>query len=801
MNQLLHVQQGYGHLSESANNNESSNSIKQGLYQEYLQQCSQPKKEGSNIRTKCLNFCKCNPLSWMFSLFPILSWLPKYNFREDFSYDLISGITVCVMQIPQGMAYAMLASVQPVVGIYMSLFPIIIYSIMGTSRHISMGTFAITCLMTSKTVLELHAKYDTVTHPELNDTSLGTVPYEVVDHQEEQHYKYTPEQIATILSFVTGIIQLLMGTLRLGFLCVILSSDLVSGFTLGSAIHVLTSQIKSLLGLSIQRRTGVFKIPLTYYDIFSNIGNSNVTAVIFSVITLSCLMIYNEVLKPLIAKKISIPIPIELFAIVGGTLVSRYWITSEEYGIQIVNHIPTGFPPPALPPLELVKDVLMDSFIMAIVAFTISISMGKIFAAKHEYDVDSNQELLANGASNVFGSFFSCAPISCSLSRSVIQEQVGGRSQLAGLVSCVIMVFVLLWIAPFFETLPQCVLSSMIVVALRGMLIQLRDVPGAFRESLLNAGVWSVTFLATVFLDIEYGLGIGVIAALLNLIWRSNRPYCALVRVHSDSLDGSILVDASSPSGKQIPGIQIVKYTGSLNFATVEYFGKKLNSLVPPTDRFASQSSFPPNIGQSNKRKGSIMEGVIVSTISEEVDHQLESSSEYDNNEFSNSSEQIFKPGKVSSSLAVEKPDVNWLILDFSSVSSIDPAATKSLISLTKLYLKKDVNLIFVGCAPSIIPILDQGNLIKVAGADHFHPTVPAALSYLRRGLVVRRRSSLRPPLDNSYNTTSSLGISMDTSSQAAAAAEQVVVQDDGDFQVVGDTTAYFRRLSKNTLR
>lgn len=88
-----------------------------------------------------------------------------------------------------------------------------------------------------------------------------------------------------------------MGTLRLGFLCVILSSDLVSGFTLGSAIHVLTSQIKSLLGLSIQRRTGVFKIPLTYYDIFSNIGNSNVTAVIFSVITLSCLMIYNEVLK------------------------------------------------------------------------------------------------------------------------------------------------------------------------------------------------------------------------------------------------------------------------------------------------------------------------------------------------------------------------------------------------------------------------------------------------------------------------------------------------------------------------
>jgi solute carrier family 26 protein len=246
-----------------------------------------------------------------------------------------------------------------------------------------------------------------------------------------------------------------MGTFRLGFLCVLLSSDLVSGFTTGAAIHVLTSQVKNLLGLAIPRRNGIFKIPLTYYDILTHIKDSNLTAVIFSLVTLTSLILYNEVIKPQVSKKISIPIPIELFAIVVGTLVSRYWITSEEYGIPIVSHIPTGFPSPSVPPLELIKDVLIDSFVLAIVAYTISISMAKIFAAKHDYDVDANQELLANGSSNLVGSFFSCAPISCSLSRSVIQEQVGGRTQIASLVNCVIMVFVLLWIGPFFETLPH----------------------------------------------------------------------------------------------------------------------------------------------------------------------------------------------------------------------------------------------------------------------------------------------------------------------------------------------------------
>jgi MFS superfamily sulfate permease-like transporter len=124
----------------------------------------------------------------------------------------------------------------------------------------------------------------------------------------------------------------------------------------------------------------------------------------------------------------------------------------------------------------------------------------------------------------------------------------------------------------------------MIIVALRGMFMQFAEVPFKFRESAINFSVWSVTFLTTVFLDIEYGLGIGILASLLNLIWRSNQPQVTLVSLHSDSDDGSILVDSDSPYAKNIPGIKIVKYAGSLNFATVEYFAKKVQSLVPAVD-------------------------------------------------------------------------------------------------------------------------------------------------------------------------------------------------------------------------
>lgn len=166
-------------------------------------------------------------------------------------------------------------------------------------------------------------------------------------------------------------------------------------------------------------------------------------------------MVNNEHIKPALAKKCFIPIPIELMAIVGGTLVSMALQLVPNYGVQAIGHIPTGFPTPEMPRFELFNELLLDAFTIAIVSYTVSVSMALLFAQRLNYEVDFNQELLAMGSGNVIGSFFSCMPVAVSMSRSYIQESVGGRTQVASLVSCLILTVVLLWVGPFFEPLPR----------------------------------------------------------------------------------------------------------------------------------------------------------------------------------------------------------------------------------------------------------------------------------------------------------------------------------------------------------
>lgn len=163
----------------------------------------------------------------------------------------------------------------------------------------------------------------------------------------------------------------------------------------------------------------------------------------------------NEWLKPKLSKVCFLPLPIELIAVITGTLVSRYADLKTNYGIKPIGHIPTGFPDFEVPDLDLAKNLLVDGFIVAMVSYTVTVSMALIFAQKLNYEVNFNQELLAMGASNICGSFFSCLPMSASLSRSVIQQTAGGRTQIASLISCGILTFVLLWIGPFFELLPR----------------------------------------------------------------------------------------------------------------------------------------------------------------------------------------------------------------------------------------------------------------------------------------------------------------------------------------------------------
>ncbi|XP_011873653.1 PREDICTED: solute carrier family 26 member 6-like isoform X2 [Vollenhovia emeryi] len=363
-----------------------------------------------------------------------------------------------------------------------------------------------------------------------------------------------------------------------GIVTTLLSETLVNSFTTAAAVYVLVSQIKDLLGLRLPKQKGYFKLIFTVVDVFRELKNTNIAAAIVSTVSIAILVFNNEFLKPRVSKKCSIPIPIELIAVVGGTLVSRYCDLPKIYNIETVGHIPTGLPKPEVPSFELLPLVLVDSIAITMVSYTITISMALIFAQKLSYDIDSNQELLAMGFSNVMGSFFSCMPISASLSRSLIQQTVGGRTQIASIVSCLLLLIILLWIGPFFELLPRCVLASIIVVALKGMLQQASQLVKFWKLSKADAIIWIVTFLVVILINIDIGLLAGLLVSLVIILLQVIRPYtCLLGHIpHTD-----LYLDMGRyKAAVEIHGIKIFHYCGTLNFANNSYFKSIVYRLV-----------------------------------------------------------------------------------------------------------------------------------------------------------------------------------------------------------------------------
>lgn len=246
-----------------------------------------------------------------------------------------------------------------------------------------------------------------------------------------------------------------MGFFRLGTLSSLLSEPLVNGFTTGAACHVVTSQLKDVFGVSVPRHKGAFKIVYTIIDLCKEMPRTNLAAVIFCFGIIVFMTICNELIKPWLRKRCRFPLPAELIAVIGGTVISMLVDVDNNYGIKLVGEVPKGLPMPSLPRFELVPYLVVDSIAIAIVTYSIVMSLGLNFAKKHSYEVRPNQELFAMGIGNIVGGFFQCIPMAASLSRSLIQEQTGGATQLASLVSASLILMTLFWTGPFFAFLPR----------------------------------------------------------------------------------------------------------------------------------------------------------------------------------------------------------------------------------------------------------------------------------------------------------------------------------------------------------
>uniref|UniRef100_A0A8C4RTS7 Solute carrier family 26 member 5 n=1 Tax=Erpetoichthys calabaricus TaxID=27687 RepID=A0A8C4RTS7_ERPCA len=422
--------------------------------------------------------------SIVFSFIPILTWLPSYPIKKYLLGDVISGISTGVMQLPQGLAYAMLAAVPPVYGLYSSFYPVFLYTFFGTSRHISIGTFAVISLMIGGVVVREapDAMFDITAG---NDTDV-TVLQARTEARDAMRVK-----IAAGVTLLAGLIQFCLGLLRFGFVAIYLTEPLVRGFTTAASVHVLLSQLKYLFGIKTSRFSGPFSAIYSVVALGSNIKTTNVAALIVGVICIILLVAVKEI-NDRFKQKLPVPIPVEIIVVIISTGASYGLNLSDTYGVDI------------------------DSVAIAIVGFSMSISMAKIFAIKHGYKVSGNQELIALGLCNCAGSFFHTFAVTCSMSRSLVQE-------IAGLLSSLVVLLVIVAIGYLFEPLPQTVLAAIIMVNLMGMFKQFRDIPSFWRSSKIELTIWLVAFIASLLLGLDYGLLVSVGFAVLTIVYRTQR--------------------------------------------------------------------------------------------------------------------------------------------------------------------------------------------------------------------------------------------------------------------------------------
>lgn len=468
---------------------------------------------------------------------PILSWLPSYK-KAALSGDLSAGLTVGVMLIPQGIAYAMIAGLPPIYGLYTAMTPQVIYAIFGTSRQLSVGPTAMDSLIVAAGI-----------------TSIATVgPDNYI-------------AAAILLAFLMGLMQLAFGIFKLGFLVNFLSKPVISGFTSAAAIIIGLNQLKHIFGIEIPRSNQAHSL---LYDTGIAINSTNL-------ITL-CLGI-GTILTIIILKKYFNKIPAALTSVVLGILIVQFFHL-DLYGVHIIRDIPTGLPSPSIPNFtqNYFKDLLPLALTLSLIAFMEAISQAKAIEDKHnDYKVDANQELIALGLSNIVGSIFKSYPSTGGFSRTAVNDQAGAKTGMSFIIAAGVVALTLLFLTPLFYYLPKAVLGGIIIVAVMG-LINIKYPVKLWKYKKDDLIMLLGTFAVTLTIGIKEGIIVGVILSLVFLIFRSTRPHIAeCARIEGTNYFKNVERFDNTKGRKDV---LILRFDGQLYFANTNYFKDQLNDMI-----------------------------------------------------------------------------------------------------------------------------------------------------------------------------------------------------------------------------
>lgn len=478
----------------------------------------------------------------MRALLPSYPWLKSYS-KPDFFKDLSAGLIVAVMLVPQGMAYAMLAGLPPVIGLYASTIPILIYALLGSSRQLAVGPVAIVSLMTLTGV-------SAVAEP-------GSSEFIV---------------LAAVLALMVGVMQLLLGVLRVGFVVNFLSHAVISGFTSAAAIIIGLSQLKHLLGVSTPRTHNVFEL---LWETGKRLGDVNPITLLIGV---------GSIVALLLLKRLGRYFPAPLVVVVASTAIV-YFFNLQTRGVNIVGDVPPGLPGFSLPAFDMgvLQALLGVALAVTFVGFMESIAVAQAIANREDYRVDANQELVGLGLANVAAGVFAGYPVTGGFSRTAVNYQAGARSPIASFITAVLIMLTLVFFTQLFYYLPQAVLAAIIMVAVY-KLINVQEAVHLFKLKPIDGWTLVITFVATLSLGIEIGIAIGAGFSLLVFIWRSAYPHTATVGYLPD--EGVFRNLERYPSAQTFQDTIIIRPDASLYFANSAFLENYLVNAVEPSTKW-----------------------------------------------------------------------------------------------------------------------------------------------------------------------------------------------------------------------
>ncbi|KAL7575094.1 hypothetical protein ACA910_000462 [Epithemia clementina (nom. ined.)] len=518
------------------------------------------------------SLAKKKPSDWADTFFPFCTWFRHYDYKTTFVKDLIAGLTVGVMIIPQSMSYAKLAGLSVEYGLYSALMPVFAYSVFGSSRQLAVGPVALISLLLS--------------------TGIDNIMSSRGIDEEDPTYDKAYVQLAIQISFLVGITYIVMGLLRLGFVTIFLSHAVISGFTTGAAVIIGMSQVKYIFGYDVPRSNELHEM---IHNILVNIDQFNWRTFIMGMLSVAFLLAFKTIGKTY--PRLKIMRALGPLAVTTLSIVLTVTLNLNERGIPIVKYIPEGFPTVTVDlwfPISDLDQVFMFTISIVIVGFMESIAIAKSLASKHKYEIDSSVELIGLGMSNLIGSVFQSYPVTGSFSRSAVNHDSGAETGVSGMITGTLVAFVLLFLTPVFEKMPLNVLAAIVISGVIGLL-DYEEAANLWKVHKFDFGVWCTACFGTMFLGVEMGLAIAVGVSLLIVIYESAYPHTSVLgRLPGTTVYRNV---KQYPEAEKYEGIVLVRIDAPLFFANAQNVRDKIRKYrFQAEDELRANNNFEASI-------------------------------------------------------------------------------------------------------------------------------------------------------------------------------------------------------------